>query len=69
MVNDLDKRLERLEANMKVLEANLSATLERFRTDHERLRGDMARGQVAMIVAMLVIVGLGLTIHGWATMP
>jgi len=66
-VNELDKRLDRLEAKMKVMEANLSAALDRFRADHERMRGDIARGQVAMIVAVVIIVGLGLAIHGWAT--
>jgi len=57
MVNELE-----LEADMRILKAERD-------TAYERLRGDIARGQVAMIVAMAVIVGLGLAIHGWATMP
>jgi len=58
MSDEFDKRLDNLEAEMKILKAERD-------TSYERLRGDIARGQVAMIVAMAVIVGLGLAIHGW----
>ena len=54
----LDRRLAVLEERMQTTQERLNATLEGFRKD-------MAQRETRMLVAVIVIIGLGITILGF----
>jgi len=58
--DDLRERVARLEERMETMKADLTATLEGF-------RADMARRDTWMILAVIAVIAVGLTIHGFLT--
>jgi len=58
----LEERMNTMDAQKETSQERLNATLERFRTD-------IANRETRLILAMIVIVGVGLTIFGLLTAP